>query len=44
MRILIATDGFACSAEAIDFGVELASEHEAVVIVVHAARPPTPSR
>ena len=36
-KILIATDGSACSAEAIDFGVELASEHEAAVIFVHVA-------
>jgi nucleotide-binding universal stress UspA family protein len=36
-KILIATDGSECSAEAIQFGVELASEHEAEVIFVHVA-------
>jgi nucleotide-binding universal stress UspA family protein len=36
-KILIATDGSAASAEAIDFGVELAAEHEAAVIFVHVA-------
>lgn len=36
-RILIATDGSASSAEAVDFGVELAAEHEAKVIFVHVA-------
>ena len=36
-KILIATDGSASSAEAIDFGVELAAEHEAKVIFVHVA-------
>ncbi len=36
-KILIATDGSACSAEAIEFGIELASEHEAAVIFVHVA-------
>jgi nucleotide-binding universal stress UspA family protein len=35
--ILIATDGSASSAEAVDFGVELAAEHEAKVIFVHVA-------
>ena len=35
--ILIATDGSASSAEAVDFGVELAVEHEAKVIFVHVA-------
>ena len=36
-KILIATDGSASSAEAVDFGVELAEEHEAAVILVHVA-------
>jgi nucleotide-binding universal stress UspA family protein len=36
-RILIATDGSACSAEAVHFGVELAAEHEAEVVFVHVA-------
>lgn len=36
-RILIATDGSASSVEAVDFGVELAAEHEAKVIFVHVA-------
>jgi nucleotide-binding universal stress UspA family protein len=36
-RILIATDGSPSSAEAVDFGVELAAEHEATVIFVHVA-------
>ncbi len=36
-KILIATDGSASSAEAVDFGVELAAEHEAKVIFVHVA-------
>jgi nucleotide-binding universal stress UspA family protein len=36
-KILIATDGSACSAEAVQFGVELASEHEAEVVFVHVA-------
>jgi nucleotide-binding universal stress UspA family protein len=35
--ILIATDGSASSAEAVDFGVELAAEHAAKVIFVHVA-------
>ncbi len=34
-RILVATDGSPSSAEAVDFGVELASEHEAELIFVH---------
>jgi len=36
-KILIATDGSASSAEAVDFGVELAAEHEAAVIFVYVA-------
>ncbi len=34
-RILVATNGSPSSAEAVDFGVELASEHEAELIFVH---------
>ena len=34
-RILVATDGSVSSAEAVQFGVELASEHEAELIFVH---------
>ncbi len=36
-KILIATDGSASSAEAIDFGLELAVEESAEVIFVHVA-------
>ena len=36
-KILIATDGSASSAEAVDFGVELAVEHTAELIFVHVA-------
>lgn len=36
-KILIATDGSASSAEAIDFGLELAAEEHADVIFVHVA-------
>jgi nucleotide-binding universal stress UspA family protein len=36
-KILIATDGSASSAEAVEFGVELAAEHEAEVVFVHVA-------
>jgi nucleotide-binding universal stress UspA family protein len=36
-KILIATDGSASSAEAVEFGVELAVEHGAKVIFVHVA-------
>lgn len=36
-KILIATDGSPSSAEAVEFGVELAEEHEAAVIFVHVA-------
>jgi len=36
-KILIATDGSASSAEAVDFGLELAAEHNAEVIFVHVA-------
>ena len=36
-KILIATDGSPSSAEAVEFGVELAAEHEATVIFVHVA-------
>jgi nucleotide-binding universal stress UspA family protein len=35
--ILIATDDSASSAEAVEFGIELAAEHEAKVIFVHVA-------
>ena len=35
-RILIATDGSASSDEAVDLGLELASEHDATVFIVHA--------
>ena len=35
--ILIATDGSASSTEAVEFGVELAAEHEAKVIFLHVA-------
>jgi nucleotide-binding universal stress UspA family protein len=35
--IVIATDGSPSSGEAVDFGVELAAEHEAKVIFVHVA-------
>jgi nucleotide-binding universal stress UspA family protein len=34
-KILIATDGSASAAEAVEFGVELAAEHQAKVIFVH---------
>ena len=40
-KILISTDGSACSAEAIEFGVELASEHEAAWPSSMSPRPPT---
>jgi nucleotide-binding universal stress UspA family protein len=33
--ILIATDGSAAAREAVEFGVELATEHEAAVVFVH---------
>src|SRR5205814_8012919 len=36
-KILIATDGSAASAEAVEFGLELAEEHDAAVIFVHVA-------
>ena len=36
-NILIATDGSASSAEAVEFGVELAAEHEAKVIFVYVS-------
>ena len=36
-KILIATDGSASSAEAVDFGLELAADHNADVIFVHVA-------
>ena len=36
-KILIATDGSASSVEAVEFGVELAAEHEAQVVFVHVA-------
>ena len=34
-RILVATDGSGYAAEAAEFGVELAAEHEAELIFVH---------
>jgi nucleotide-binding universal stress UspA family protein len=34
-RILVATDGSPSSTEAVAFGVELAAEHEAELIIVH---------
>jgi nucleotide-binding universal stress UspA family protein len=34
-RILIATDGSPASREAVEFGVELAEEHDASVVFVH---------
>jgi nucleotide-binding universal stress UspA family protein len=36
-KILIATDGSASSAEAVACGIELAAEHDAVVIFAHVA-------
>lgn len=36
-KILIATDGSESSVEAVEFGLELAAEHEAEVIFVHVA-------
>jgi nucleotide-binding universal stress UspA family protein len=36
-KILIATDGSPSSVEAVEFGVELAAEHEARVVFVHVA-------
>ena len=36
-KILIATDGSPAATEAVAFGVELATEHDAEVIVVHVA-------
>ena len=43
-KILLAIDGSARSAEAIDFEVELASELEVAAIFVHVAPPATSSR
>jgi nucleotide-binding universal stress UspA family protein len=37
-KILIATDGSPASHEAVEFGVELAQEHNAAVIFVHVVR------
>lgn len=37
MKILVATDGSPPSAEAIEFGLELAAEHDAALIFVHVA-------
>jgi nucleotide-binding universal stress UspA family protein len=34
-RILIATDGSPASQEAVEFGVELAEEHDSAVVFVH---------
>jgi nucleotide-binding universal stress UspA family protein len=34
-RILVATDGSESAAEAVEFGIELAAEHEAELIFVH---------
>ena len=36
-KILIATDGSTSSAEAVEFGVELAAEQKAKVVFVHVA-------
>ena len=36
-KIVIATDGSAASAEALDFGLELAADEEATALLVHAA-------
>jgi nucleotide-binding universal stress UspA family protein len=36
-RILIATDGSEAAREAVDFGLDLASEHEAKAVIVHVA-------
>src|SRR5437763_9615576 len=36
-KLLIATDGSAASTEAVEFGLELAEEHDAAVIFVHVA-------
>jgi nucleotide-binding universal stress UspA family protein len=37
-KILIATDGSPASTDAVEFGLELASEHDAEAIVVHVVR------
>src|SRR5688500_16886038 len=34
-KILVATDGSDSAAEAVEFGIELAAEHEAELILVH---------
>ena len=34
-KILVATDGSESAAEAVEFGIELAAEHEAELILVH---------
>jgi nucleotide-binding universal stress UspA family protein len=39
-KILIATDGSTASYEAVEFGVELAEQHDAVVVLVHVVPPP----
>ncbi len=36
-KIVIATDGSAASAEALDFGLELAADEEATALLVHVA-------
>jgi nucleotide-binding universal stress UspA family protein len=36
-KILVATDGSPASAEAVEFGLELAEEHDATVLFVHVA-------
>jgi len=38
-RILIATDGSPASREAVEFGVEIAEEHDAAVVFVHVIPP-----
>jgi nucleotide-binding universal stress UspA family protein len=38
-KILIATDGSPASHEAVEFGVELAEEHDAAVVFVYVVRP-----
>jgi nucleotide-binding universal stress UspA family protein len=37
-KILIATDGSPASQEAVEFGVELAAEHDAAVVFIHVLR------
>ena len=40
-KILIATDGSPSALQAVEFGLELAEEHQAEPIFVHVARRPT---